>query len=80
MTFAGRSPLMVERPSGRWGSSGPQPAWRPRPVVTRPALDVLGAVPANVRVERFVPQADLLGRATAVVSHGGAGKEILVPK
>ena len=33
----------------------------------------LGAVPVNVRVERFVPQADLLGRATAVVSHGGAG-------
>jgi UDP:flavonoid glycosyltransferase YjiC (YdhE family) len=33
----------------------------------------LGAVPANVRVERFVPQADLLGRASAVVSHGGAG-------
>jgi UDP:flavonoid glycosyltransferase YjiC (YdhE family) len=33
----------------------------------------LGAVPANVRVERFVPQADLLGRTSAVVSHGGAG-------
>ena len=33
----------------------------------------LGAVPPNVRVERFVPQADLLGRASAVVSHGGAG-------
>jgi UDP:flavonoid glycosyltransferase YjiC (YdhE family) len=33
----------------------------------------LGAVPSNVRVERFVPQADLLRRATAVVSHGGAG-------
>ena len=33
----------------------------------------LGAVPPNVRVERFVPQADLLARATAVVSHGGAG-------
>jgi UDP:flavonoid glycosyltransferase YjiC (YdhE family) len=33
----------------------------------------LGAAPANVRVERFVPQADLLARAAAVVSHGGAG-------
>jgi UDP:flavonoid glycosyltransferase YjiC (YdhE family) len=33
----------------------------------------LGAVPGNVRVERFVPQADLLSRASAVVSHGGAG-------
>ena len=40
-----------------------------------PRLDPvsLGTVPANVRVERFVPQADLLGRASAVVSHGGAG-------
>lgn len=33
----------------------------------------LGEVPPNVRVERFVPQADLLGRASVVVSHGGAG-------
>jgi UDP:flavonoid glycosyltransferase YjiC (YdhE family) len=32
-----------------------------------------GAQPANVRVERFVPQAELLGRVTAVISHGGAG-------
>ena len=35
--------------------------------------DDFGAPPANVRVERFVPQADLLERATVVVSHGGAG-------
>lgn len=33
----------------------------------------LGAVPDNVRVERFVPQADLLTRSSVVVSHGGAG-------
>jgi len=33
----------------------------------------LGVVPDNVRVERFVPQADLLMRTSAVVSHGGAG-------
>jgi len=33
----------------------------------------LGAIPSNVRVERFVPQAWLLPRATAVISHGGAG-------
>jgi UDP:flavonoid glycosyltransferase YjiC (YdhE family) len=33
----------------------------------------LGDVPGNIRVERFVPQADVLGRATVVVSHGGAG-------
>ena len=33
----------------------------------------LGKTPVNVRVERFVPQADLLKRSSAVVSHGGAG-------
>ena len=33
----------------------------------------LAPVPDNVRVERFVPQADLLGHASAVLSHGGAG-------
>ncbi|HXX91851.1 MAG TPA: glycosyltransferase [Acidimicrobiales bacterium] len=33
----------------------------------------LGPVPANTRVERFVPQADLLPRCSAVVHHGGAG-------
>lgn len=33
----------------------------------------IGPVPANVRVERFVPQADLLPRCAAVVCHGGSG-------
>jgi UDP:flavonoid glycosyltransferase YjiC (YdhE family) len=33
----------------------------------------LGPIPANVRVETFVPQADVLCRATAVLCHGGAG-------
>lgn len=33
----------------------------------------LGAIPANVRVERFVPHAHLLPRASTVISHGGAG-------
>lgn len=39
------------------------------------ALDVaeLEPLPANVRVARFVPQHLLLERATAVVSHAGAG-------
>jgi UDP:flavonoid glycosyltransferase YjiC (YdhE family) len=35
--------------------------------------DVLGPVPANVRVERWVPQAELMPHVAAVVSHGGAG-------
>ncbi len=35
--------------------------------------DALGAIPSNVRVERFVPQGWLLPRVTGVISHGGAG-------
>lgn len=34
---------------------------------------VLGTLPPRVRVERFVPQAHVLPRAAAVVSHGGSG-------
>lgn len=35
-------------------------------------LDALGPVPANVHVERWVPQADVLAQAAAVVCHGGS--------
>lgn len=34
---------------------------------------VLGAVPDHVRVEAFIPQADVLPRCAAVVCHGGSG-------
>jgi UDP-glucoronosyl and UDP-glucosyl transferase len=33
----------------------------------------LGAIPENVRIERFVPQDLLLDRASVALSHGGAG-------
>ena len=33
----------------------------------------LGPQPAHVRIERFVPQAEILPRCDAVVSHGGSG-------
>jgi UDP:flavonoid glycosyltransferase YjiC (YdhE family) len=36
-------------------------------------LDDLGAVPANVVVETYVPQAQVLDRAALVVCHGGSG-------
>lgn len=36
------------------------------------ALD-LGPVPANVRVERWVPHSDLLPKVSLVVAHGGSG-------
>jgi UDP:flavonoid glycosyltransferase YjiC (YdhE family) len=36
-------------------------------------LAELGALPDNVRVEQWVPQADVLTRATLVVHHGGYG-------
>jgi len=35
--------------------------------------DLVGEVPANVRVERFVPQDEVLPRCAAVVCHGGSG-------
>jgi MGT family glycosyltransferase len=33
----------------------------------------LGAIPANVHVEEWVPQRDVMARAAAVVCHGGSG-------
>lgn len=36
-------------------------------------LSVHGEVPANVRVEQYVPQRYVLGAASLVVSHGGSG-------
>lgn len=35
--------------------------------------DELGPQPPHVRVERFIPQAEVLSRSSAVVSHGGSG-------
>ena len=37
---------------------------------TRPSS---GELPAHIRVERFVPQSEVLPRSSAVVSHGGSG-------
>jgi MGT family glycosyltransferase len=42
-------------------------------VATMPAAQLTGSVPANARVERFVPHAPLLARAVCAVTHGGAG-------
>ena len=36
-------------------------------------MEDLGPVPANVHVERFVPQDDVLPHAAAAVCHGGSG-------
>ncbi|HEY1359912.1 MAG TPA: glycosyltransferase [Thermoleophilaceae bacterium] len=36
----------------------------------------LGEPPENVRIERWVPQADVLARAAVVVCHGGSGSTI----
>ncbi len=36
-------------------------------------LEVLGELPPNVRIERFVPQDDVMPHATVVLCHGGAG-------
>ena len=57
-------------PSMRW------PACRVRLLVTvgrdRDPAE-LGPLPANVRVERWVPQADLMPHVAAMVCHGGSG-------
>jgi UDP:flavonoid glycosyltransferase YjiC (YdhE family) len=44
-------------------------------VVVGPQGDVaaLGTLPAGVRAERFVPQAEVLGQVDVVIHHGGAG-------
>jgi UDP:flavonoid glycosyltransferase YjiC (YdhE family) len=44
-------------------------------VTTGPHADAgrFGRLPGNVRVERHVPQDQVLGRVAAVVSHAGAG-------
>jgi MGT family glycosyltransferase len=39
-------------------------------------LDALPPVPENVRVERWVPQQDVLGHAAAAVVHGGSGSTL----
>jgi UDP:flavonoid glycosyltransferase YjiC (YdhE family) len=39
-------------------------------------LDTLQPAPANLRIERWVPQADALAEAAAVVHHGGAGSTL----
>ena len=36
-------------------------------------LDALGPAPANVHLERWVPQAEVFGQASVVVCHGGSG-------
>jgi UDP:flavonoid glycosyltransferase YjiC (YdhE family) len=38
--------------------------------------EALGDIPENVHVERFIPQADVLPHAAAVVCHGGSGTVI----
>ena len=37
----------------------------------------LGPVPANVHVERWVPQADVMPVAAAMVGHGGSGSTLM---
>jgi MGT family glycosyltransferase len=36
-------------------------------------LEALGEVPSNVHIERFVPQAEVIPHAAAVICHGGSG-------
>jgi UDP:flavonoid glycosyltransferase YjiC (YdhE family) len=40
-------------------------------------VDELGPVPPSVHVERWVPQADVMPRAAAMVGHGGSGSTLM---
>ena len=42
-------------------------------VATLPSADMPASVPANARVEPFVPHAPILERAACAITHGGAG-------
>ncbi len=42
-------------------------------VATLPAAKLDGAVPANARVESFIPHSQVLTRAACAITHGGAG-------
>jgi MGT family glycosyltransferase len=42
-------------------------------VATMPAARLSGGVPANARVEAFIPHAPILKRAVCAITHGGAG-------
>jgi MGT family glycosyltransferase len=42
-------------------------------VATMPASRLSGGVPANARVEPFIPHAPLIKRAVCAITHGGAG-------
>ncbi len=42
-------------------------------VATMPTAELRGPVPANARVEQFIPHAAILSRAACAVTHGGAG-------
>jgi UDP:flavonoid glycosyltransferase YjiC (YdhE family) len=55
--------------------SGLEQAGRDALVTVGPHIEPgeFGSVAANVRVEQFVPQHEVLGRCAAVVSHGGSG-------
>ena len=48
-------------------------------VATGPNVDasVLGALPANVRLERYVPHAHLLPRCDLFITHGGFGSALM---
>ncbi len=42
-------------------------------VATMPSAELSGDVPANARVEQFIPHGPLLERAVCAITHGGAG-------
>jgi UDP:flavonoid glycosyltransferase YjiC (YdhE family) len=72
-TVAGTLPGAADLYAGVLAAAAELPARVLLTVGNDTDVDGLGSAPANVRVERFVPQRDVFGDASAVVSHGGSG-------
>jgi UDP:flavonoid glycosyltransferase YjiC (YdhE family) len=70
---AGAMPMAGELFGGVLAASAELPARVLLTVGHEFDLDALGTPPPNVHVERWVPQADVFGHASLVVTHGGSG-------
>jgi UDP:flavonoid glycosyltransferase YjiC (YdhE family) len=72
-TVAGGTPMAGALYSGALAAAADLPVRVLMTVGRELDVDTLGPLPRNVHVERFVPQADVFGHASLVVTHGGSG-------
>ena len=72
-TVAGGTPMAGALYGGAVAAAADLPARVLITVGRELDVDALGPLPPNVHVERFVPQVDVFGHASLVVTHGGSG-------